>query len=132
MLKRFKLGLNELDTLINELPNSGIIALRGNLASGKTTLSKAIINKNNPAIVTSPTFSIMQDYGQIYHYDIYQGGFEAIKRNGLYENLYEDGLHIVEWADDELLKSANKNGLDICIVDIIASGNERVYEVSYA
>ena len=87
MLKRFKLGLNELDTLINELPNSGIIALRGNLASGKTTLSKAIINKNNPAIVTSPTFSIMQDYGQIYHYDIYQGGFEAIKRNGLYENL---------------------------------------------
>ena len=59
-------------------------------------------------------------------------GFEAIKKNGLYENLYEDGLHIVEWADDELLKFANKNGLDICIVDIIVSGNERVYEVSYA
>lgn len=132
MSKRFKLNLSELDILIDELPSSGIIALRGNLASGKTTLSKAIINKNNPAVVTSPTFSIMQDYGQIYHYDIYQGGFEAIKRNGLYENLYEDGLHIIEWADNELLEFACKNGLDLCIVDIEICGDERVYEVSYA
>lgn len=130
MSKRFELGLDELNSLIKELPNSGIIALRGNLASGKTTLSKAIIGSQN--LVTSPTFSIMQEYDGVYHYDIYQGGFEAIKQNGLYENLYEDGLHIIEWADDELLEFARKNALEICIVDIEICGNKRVYEVSYA
>lgn len=130
MSKRYELGLNELDSLVNELPNSGIIALRGNLASGKTTLSKAIINNQN--IVTSPTFSIMQEYDGIYHYDIYQGGFEAIKQNGLYENLYEDGLHIIEWADDKLLEFASKNGLNVCIIDIEICDNKRVYKVSYA
>ena len=128
MSKRFELGLNELDKLIIELPNSGIIALRGNLASGKTTLSQAIIKTQ----ATSPTFSIMQEYDGIYHYDIYQGGFKAIKQNGLYENFYEDGLHIVEWADDALIEFAKKNGLDICIVDIEICGDKRIYEVSYA
>lgn len=130
MSKRFKLGLNELNSLVKELPNSGIIALRGNLASGKTTLSKAIINSSN--LVTSPTFSIMQEYDGVYHYDIYSGGFKALKQNGLYENLYEYGLHIIEWADDELLEFAKTNGLDVCIVDIEICGDERIYEVSYA
>ena len=117
MSKRFELGLNELDKLIIELPNSGIIAL-----------SQAIIKTQ----ATSPTFIIMQEYDGIYHYDIYQGGFKAIKQNGLYENFYEDGLHIVEWADDELIEFAKKNGLDICIVDIKICGDKRIYEVSYA
>ncbi len=38
MLKRFELGVDELDLIVKELPKSGVIVLQGDLASGKTTL----------------------------------------------------------------------------------------------
>ncbi|MFW5619664.1 MAG: tRNA (adenosine(37)-N6)-threonylcarbamoyltransferase complex ATPase subunit type 1 TsaE, partial [Campylobacter hyointestinalis] len=71
----FELGLDELDAIVQKLPKTGVIVLRGDLASGKTTLTKAIVASFGiKANVTSPTFSIMQNYENIYHYDIYQNG----------------------------------------------------------
>ncbi|MCR4942289.1 MAG: tRNA (adenosine(37)-N6)-threonylcarbamoyltransferase complex ATPase subunit type 1 TsaE [Campylobacter sp.] len=133
---KFELNLYELDTLIKTLPNDGIILLRGTLASGKTTLVKAIakfynVNEN----VSSPTFSQMQVYNgdiKIYHYDIYQKGANGILANGLIENFYEDGLHIVEWGDKELEKILKKMALDFCKIDINFCGDKRIYEVSCA
>ncbi|CUU71580.1 ATP/GTP binding protein [Campylobacter hyointestinalis] len=129
----FELGLDELDTIVQKLPKTGVIVLRGDLASGKTTLTKAIVASFGiKANVTSPTFSIMQNYENIYHYDIYQNGFEGLKANGLFENLFEDGLHIVEWGDENLVRLLKKYGIDVCIVDITAKENKRIYEVSFA
>lgn len=129
----FELGLDELDAIVQKLPKTGVIVLRGDLASGKTTLTKAIVASFGiKANVTSPTFSIMQNYENIYHYDIYQNGFEGLKANGLFENLFEDGLHIVEWGDENLVRLLKKYGIDVCIVDITAKENKRIYEVSFA
>ncbi|CUU71193.1 ATP/GTP binding protein [Campylobacter hyointestinalis] len=129
----FELGLDELDAIVQKLPKTGVILLRGDLASGKTTLTKAIVASFGiKANVTSPTFSIMQNYENIYHYDIYQNGFEGLKANGLFENLFEDGLHIVEWGDENLVRLLKKYGIDVCIVDITAKENKRIYEVSFA
>ncbi|ABK83266.1 tRNA (adenosine(37)-N6)-threonylcarbamoyltransferase complex ATPase subunit type 1 TsaE [Campylobacter fetus] len=133
MLKRFELGVDELDLIVKELPKSGVIVLQGDLASGKTTLVKSIvksagINEN----VSSPTFSVMQNYGNIYHYDIYQNGFESIKKNGLFENFFEDGLHIVEWGDENLINMLGKYEIKVCVVKISVLNDKRIYEVDFA
>ncbi len=82
----FELLENELDELVRVLPKSGVVLLSGDLASGKTTLVKAIIKACGiEESVTSPTFSLMQIYGKdIYHYDIYQIGFDGMAKNGLF------------------------------------------------
>ena len=108
MQKKFEavLGENELLNLVQILPKTGIILLQGNLACGKTTLVKAIAKSRGfKDTVSSPTFSLMQNYGEIYHYDIYRVGFNAITQNGLFENIFEDGLHLIEWGDDNLIKA---------------------------
>ena len=58
---KFTPGKDELPRLAQTLPKSGIILLMGDLASGKTTLVKAIAKTHgiDPAVVNSPTFSVM-------------------------------------------------------------------------
>ncbi len=131
MRRIFNLNLNELDELVGILPKSGVIILQGDLASGKTTLVKAIVKAHGiDADVTSPTFSVMQSYGdKIFHYDIYQSGFEGILKNGLFENLLEDGLHLVEWGDDSLENLLAKFGEKYIKIIISPSANGRKYEV---
>ena len=131
MKRIFNLNLNELDELVKILPKSGVIILQGDLASGKTTLVKAIVKAHGiDADVTSPTFSVMQSYGdKIFHYDIYQSGFEGILKNGLFENLLEDGLHLVEWGDESLQKMLAKFGEKYVKIIISPSANGRQYEV---
>ncbi|MBR4140909.1 MAG: tRNA (adenosine(37)-N6)-threonylcarbamoyltransferase complex ATPase subunit type 1 TsaE [Campylobacter sp.] len=136
MSKKFEfvLSLNEISQIAEILPKKGIILLMGDLASGKTTLVKAIAKTHgiDPKIVNSPTFSIMQKYGQIYHYDIYNDGSSGLLKNGLFENFFEDGLHIVEWADENLIELLKKYLLDFCIVKIEINGDKRKYEVNNA
>ena len=130
----FELLENELDELVRVLPKSGVVLLSGDLASGKTTLVKAIIKAHGiNESVTSPTFSLMQIYGKdIYHYDIYQIGFDGMAKNGLFENLFEEGLHLIEWADENLINLLKKYELDFCVVRITPHAQGRKYEVSYA
>ena len=68
-LENIDLIVNKLTSLINA--KDMIILLRGDLASGTTTLVKSYVKhlgyKDN---VTSPTFSIQSQYGtNIYHYE---------------------------------------------------------------
>ena len=125
------LGLDELSEVVKILPQSGVVILQGNLASGKTTLVKAIVKARGvDAEVTSPTFSVMQNYGdKIYHYDIYQNGLDAILQNGLFENLLEEGLHLVEWGDERLEKALANLGEKCVKVVISPSQKGRKYEV---
>lgn len=131
MKREFVLNLSELDRLVEILPKEGVIILKGDLASGKTTLVKAIAKaKGIDSDVTSPTFSVMQGYeNNVFHYDIFQNGFDGILKNGLFENFFEEGLHLVEWGDDELEEMLKK--FDIAYVKIIISPHEngRKYEV---
>ena len=131
MKKHFILNENELEKLIKELPKSGVIILQGDLASGKTTLCKQIANfLGKSAQLTSPTFALMQDYGELYHYDLYRTNNAQIMANGLFENFFEDGLHLVEWGDDELIKMLLKYEISVFVVKIApVSGDKRSYEL---
>ena len=135
--ENFILGIDELVNLVQKLPKNGIIILKGNLASGKTTLVKEIAKFHGfDGVVNSPTFSIMQNYKcqnlEIFHYDIYQNGVKSLTQNGLFENFFEDGLHLVEWGDENLEKYFQKFELNYCTIEIKNLENKREYKVSYA
>lgn len=127
---------NELDLLINNieplLNKSNIILLRGNLGSGKTTLVKYFAKKFgiNDNEVSSPTFSIMNRYSnEFFHYDIYNNGVEGMVENGLFENLEQKGVHIIEWGDEKFEKLLNNYGFSYIIISIDVKDDKRYYKV---
>jgi tRNA threonylcarbamoyladenosine biosynthesis protein TsaE len=82
-----------------------VIALIGDLGTGKTTLTKAIadgLGVTEP--VTSPTFTIIKEYSSgglpLYHFDAYRvDGTEDMYLLGYEEYFYGNGVTVVEWAD---------------------------------
>jgi len=134
----YQLSLEELHTLVEDIsekfPN-GVIILRGDLASGKTTFVKALaLHLGVEDDVTSPTFSLQQCYGdRIFHYDIYNHGLEHFISLGMLEELDRDGLHLVEWGDDKLREILHSAGIKVLTIKIEKLEDDiRQYEVNYA
>ncbi len=134
----YKLNLNEIDTLVDDVMKnfkSGVVILRGDLASGKTTFVKSIVKKLGILEdVTSPTFSLQQCYGEkIFHYDLYNHGLEHFISLGMLEELEKEGLHFVEWGDEKLVSILQNAGIDTLTINIEKiSQNTREYKVMYA
>lgn len=126
-------GLESFASDILRLFDKGVIILQGDLASGKTTLVKAIAKAlNKHECVTSPTFSLMSDYDGLFHYDLYRVDTTQIMQNGLFENFFEDALHIVEWGDETLINKLKKFEIPLCVIKISNSPKGRKYEVNFA
>ncbi len=133
-MKEFVLAQNELDILCENLPKRGVVLLRGDLASGKTTLVKALAKfKGSKDEVSSPTFSVLQSYesdeGVIYHYDIYNDGFLGLLQRGLCENFEQEGLHLLEWGDENVELYLKKMGIKPVKIDISNYKNKRKYVI---
>lgn len=88
------------------LHGGDIIALCGELGSGKTVLVKGIAEglgvKSNKD-VSSPSFVILKEYKgrmPLYHFDIYRlNDMSAFSTVGYIEYFYGKGVSIIEWAD---------------------------------
>ena len=85
------------------IPIGSVIALRGELATGKTCLVRGMANHfAQNETVTSPTFTIVNQYGNspcLYHIDLYRLDIEEVIDLG-YEELFEpDGITVIEWAE---------------------------------
>jgi tRNA threonylcarbamoyladenosine biosynthesis protein TsaE len=122
-MKKYTLPLSKLKNLSDDIVSNfsyGVIILRGDLATGKTTLTKHIVlSLGLDDEVTSPTFSLQQCYSdKVYHYDIYNKGIEHFISLGMLEELEKDGLHVVEWGDDKLRKMLVDAGLDVLEISI--------------
>jgi tRNA threonylcarbamoyladenosine biosynthesis protein TsaE len=84
-----------------------VLALVGELGSGKTVLTKGIAEGLGAATareVTSPTFVLCREYldGRIplYHFDAYRlRGAADLEAIGSADVFGGDGLSVVEWAD---------------------------------
>ena len=137
-MKSYRLKLDELHILVDDVVKNfkdGVVVLRGDLASGKTTLVKEVVKKLGfDGDVTSPTFSLQQCYSdKIFHYDIYNHGLEHFISLGMLEELDKEGLHFVEWGDDELIDILSSAGIDTLKIDIEkVSDDTREYRVDYA
>ena len=124
--------LNDILEYIKELSGDNcIVLLRGDLASGKTTLVKKFVESLDiESSVTSPTFSILQNYGdKIFHYDIYNKGLTEFLSLGLLENLDIDGIHFVEWADDKFERMLKDFMFDYIVIEIKSTEEKRKYTI---
>ena len=123
------------DQIIQELPQGGVVILQGDLASGKTTFTQSFAHYLGlEDAVTSPTFSLQQVYGdRLFHYDLYNYGFEKFLSLGMMEELEREGYHLVEWGDETLIGWLKRAGMDTLILKITKCDEQsRYYEVQRA
>lgn len=82
-----------------------VIAFHGQMGAGKTTFIHALCEaKKVSSVVTSPTFSIINEYrypqGLIYHIDLYRlANEEEVVRAGVEDCLYSNQICLVEWPE---------------------------------
>lgn len=136
MIKLEQHQLGQLCQRITEcLPHGGVVILQGDLASGKTTLTQAFARHLGfDESVTSPTFSLQQIYGgKLFHYDLYNYGFEKFLSLGMMEELDREGYHLIEWGDESLKTLLKRAKIATVTVKIDkCEENKRCYEVSDA
>ncbi len=127
-------GLDELGEfageVARELGSDGIVLLRGDLASGKSTFVRKFVESIGLHVeVSSPTFSVMHEYGErVCHYDIYQNGVDGFLQSGLLEKLDEPKYHLVEWADDRFEEILVRMGFNFLRIDITTVKDKRGYK----
>lgn len=120
--------------LIEMTEKTNIISFRGDLGAGKTTLIKNICNflgvKDE---VTSPTFSIVNEYETqhgktVYHFDFYRLKSEEEAFDMGVEDYFDSGkLCLVEWPSkiEQLLPN------DRIEVSISITGNKREFTINH-
>lgn len=80
-----------------------VLALAGDLGTGKTVLARAFIRARGDGLeeVPSPTFTLVQTYdladGMIYHFDLYRltTADEAFELG--IDEAFADGISLIEW-----------------------------------
>ena len=91
--------------LAEDIEVQSILALKGELGSGKTLFVKGLVaGLGSRADVTSPTFTILHEYRggrvPIYHFDFFRlQERQSIARLGLDDYFFGDGVSVIEWAD---------------------------------
>ena len=88
-----------------EVKPGSVIALQGDLGSGKTHMVKGIAQalEIDPKEVHSPTFSLIHEHSgrmPLYHFDCYR--MESVREAieiGTEEYLYGEGLCVIEWPE---------------------------------
>jgi len=89
---------------IKTIPGNSVLALRGDLGSGKTIFTKGIAEGLSiTEDITSPTFSLMETYEAdipLHHFDLYR--IENVNEfaNLRFEEYWEsDGISVIEWPE---------------------------------
>jgi tRNA threonylcarbamoyladenosine biosynthesis protein TsaE len=88
-----------------ELSAGSILALKGELGSGKTQFAKGLVAGLESSVpVTSPTFTIIHEYPggrlPVYHFDFFRlANRESVAQLGLDDYFFGDGVSVIEWAD---------------------------------
>jgi N-acetylmuramate 1-kinase len=94
------------DLLALKISRGDVIALRGEVGAGKTTLARALIAallRDRTAEVPSPTFSLSQVYETprltVTHFDFYRLASAEEAREVGFDEAVENGAAIVEWPE---------------------------------
>ena len=107
--------------IIKKLNREDCILLFGEIGTGKTTLTRALINNLQNQIkqveteVLSPTFNIVYEYEiselKIMHYDLYRLKTEKdVQQLGIF-NQSTESIKVIEWA--EIISDKPDNRLEI-------------------
>ena len=128
---------NEHDTeefgmkLASSLEQGDIVALIGDLGTGKTTLTKYIakglgVTEN----IDSPTFNIVKEHKSgiipLFHFDVYRlSSGDELLDIGADEYFYSDGVCIIEWAD--IVVDVVPEKAKVILIEYGEKQGERIY-----
>jgi tRNA threonylcarbamoyladenosine biosynthesis protein TsaE len=88
-----------------DLRAGDVVLLYGNLGAGKTAFVRGLARgiRANPDDVSSPTFTIVQEYAgasaTLYHVDLYRLEPQEVDDLGLEDLVSGDGIVAIEWAE---------------------------------
>lgn len=107
LLKGLEDSMELAQKIANALKASGVLALYGDLGSGKTFFCQEIIRTlaNNPMLnVISPTFNLLQSYEMqdytVYHYDLYRlNDISDTDELGIEDAFSEKNICLIEWPE---------------------------------
>ena len=77
------------------------VALHGDLGMGKSEIARTIIQtlRGEDTVVPSPTFTLVQNYDGISHFDLYRIGDESeLEEIGL-QYAIDNDITLIEWPD---------------------------------
>ena len=121
--------------LAEKIPIGKVIALIGNLGTGKTTFTQGFASAMGvKEKVGSPTFKLISEYsgknGSLYHIDAYRlDGAKEFLNIGGEDYLYpENGITIIEWAD-LILDLLDEKIIFIYLFRIDGEQNKRKIEI---
>lgn len=88
-----------------ELRGGDVVAFRGGMGMGKTVFVRSCVKALGvDADVSSPTFSIVNDYGgdiNIYHFDMYRvESWDSLYSTGFFDYMNERSILFIEWSEN--------------------------------
>lgn len=117
--------------LASSLEPGDIVALIGDLGTGKTTLTKYIakglgVTEN----IDSPTFNIVKEHKSgiipLFHFDVYRlSSGDELLDIGADEYFYSDGVCIIEWAD--IVADVVPEKAKVILIEYGEKQGERIY-----
>lgn len=115
------------EKLVKYLKPGFTLLLEGNLAAGKTTLTKYIAQALNfTSQINSPTFNIFKQYQEhgitLNHIDAYR--LEGISQDLGFEDELDYGINIIEWAN-----FLDLSYLDYLLIKIELIDDYRIMEI---
>jgi tRNA threonylcarbamoyladenosine biosynthesis protein TsaE len=118
------------------LPRPVVITLEGDLGAGKTTLARALcagIGVPDLSVVTSPTFSLVQQYeaprGPVVHVDLYRLRTDAeLEALGWVELMATAPVLLIEWPE-RAASTLPPDVIGISLLHDASNPNRRVLRV---
>ena len=113
----------------SSLTKGTVIAFKGTLAAGKTTLTKGIAESLEiDEVITSPTFTLVSESEgklPLYHFDVYRlDTVEDFLNIGSEEMMYGDGVCAIEWS--EKIESALPKDAIIIEIEILTPETRKI------
>lgn len=93
------------EEICTSIPAGTVVAFSGGMGMGKTAFVRGALKAyDNDSFVSSPTFSLVHDYGgnpKVYHFDMYRvTDIDDLYSTGFFDYLDGNCVLFIEWSEN--------------------------------